>query len=136
MNDGDIMLVDNYLNFIQESPSKSWVWKTGSVEGDYLETFAKKIAPPLLKTVTAIGIIFSAYTIYKNFLSHAARMCRGSDDKDKCMHQFKIKALKTEIDFLKSRAKECSKSKTPERCHNSISQKVKDLENKLKKSLG
>jgi hypothetical protein len=128
MSNGDIMLVDTYLNFIQESA-------IDPAEKDYLEKIGNKMVP-LLKTVTAIGIIFSAYTIYKNFLSHAARMCRGSDDKDKCMHQFKIKALKTEIDFLKSRAKECSKSKTPERCHNSISQKVKDLENKLKKSLG
>jgi len=80
----------------------------------------------------AAGIIaFTAAKIYQNYLSKAARSCSGKPDKVACMRDFKNKALRMQMDKLKSGIGVCRKAKNSNNCKKSLQAKIGKLQIKI-----
>jgi len=77
-------------------------------------------------------VIYAGYKIYKNYLSKAAKSCKGAPDKSACMKQFKNKAVQAQISQLRSGAGKCAKSKDPAKCKAAIQAKISSLQGKMK----
>jgi len=93
----------------------------------------------MLRNRTIAGVVLAAiivsvgYKIYKNFLSKAAKACKGKkgEDKSKCMKVYKGKALTEEIKAMTSLMKECSKTKHPDKCRRKIQNKINEKKKKI-----
>ena len=87
--------------------------------------------------VILAGALYASYKIYKNYLSKAAKSCKGKSGKDKqlCMKQFKITAVKAQISQLRNSMAACSKTENPQLCKQKIQNKIETLEMALKKKL-
>lgn len=78
--------------------------------------------------------IYIAKRIYKKYLSQAARACKSAKDKNKCMRDFKIKALEKEIEYLKSKKVYCSKTSNPEACKKLFDKKIQKKHDEIIKT--
>ena len=78
------------------------------------------------------GIIYGGYKVYKNYLSKAAKACKGSGNKKVCMDKYKNKALKAQISSMQSKLSTCSKDKDPAKCKMKIQTKIENLKSKIK----
>lgn len=91
-----------------------------------------------LMTIGVIGIV-AAFTaasvfVYKQYMSKAAKACKGSDNKKLCMAEYKVKALKAKAKTLaKNATVHCKKSKNPEKCYALTKQKLHKIQMSLKK---
>ena len=98
------------------------IQESGNLGIDYMDT---------MNIVNNVGmgaaLILIAHTLYKRLLSKAAKSCQGlsSGAKDVCIQKFKIHAIESEINFLKSRISQCKKEKKPEKCKNKVNQRIR-----------
>jgi len=78
-------------------------------------------------------LLYASYKLYKNFLSKAARACKGKSGADKkiCMNMFKIKALQTQIRDLQQASKTCSSTSNIAKCKKLLSKKIDKLNKKI-----
>jgi len=83
----------------------------------------------LVAAATAIS-----YGVYKDYLSKAAKACKGKSglEKQECMVKYKKKALQKRIEVLKKGLIDCKKTNKPDKCK----KKVQDQINREKKKLG
>lgn len=84
----------------------------------------KKVTGGLTAVAGAAAIAYGAYQLYKNYLSQAARACKGKPDKAACMKQFKDKAQKAKVAKLQQGMATCAKSKNPDSCKKTLAAKI------------
>lgn len=72
-------------------------------------------------------------TIWKQYLTKAARACRGLSglEKKSCMVKFKRQAVKKQISVAASNKSKCAKTKNPGICSNKLDGKIRKLKAKL-----
>jgi len=82
-----------------------------------------------LSIATAIS-----YKVYKQYLTKAAKACKGNRgiEKEVCMIKHKKKATQKKIEVLKKAVKDCEKTNNVGKCK----KKVQDQINREKKKLG
>jgi hypothetical protein len=83
----------------------------------------------------ALAITLAA-KVYKNYLSKAARACKGKKgpDKQQCMRKAKIEAQKQKVMSLtKAQGTVCKKNKNPEKCVAKLKLKIAKEKIKMKK---
>ena len=78
--------------------------------------------------------IFGAYKTYKRFFSKAAKACKGSQDRNACLKQYKVKAVQAQISDLKAASGKCGASKDPGKCKASIGNKIQKLQVKAQRA--
>lgn len=85
--------------------------------------------------VLALIVLKSAHYIYQNLLSRAQKACEGKvgQEKKECLRNFKIGALKAQIQALEKGKVKCKKSKDPKACVSKINEKIKKVKVKLSK---
>jgi len=83
--------------------------------------------------VMALIVLKSAHYIYKNLVAWSQKACKDKvgPEKEKCLRNFKIKALKAQIQALKKGKAKCKRTKSPEKCVHKIDMKIQKLKNKL-----
>ncbi len=65
-----------------------------------LKTAAKAAGDVGMVVAGAAAVIYAGYKIYQQYMSKAAKACRGNPDKKACMIKFEIRAKKAEIDKM------------------------------------
>ena len=80
--------------------------------------------------VGAAALAYAAYKIYKNFLSKAARECKGAADKKECMRKYKIKGLQAQKSKLSGALGGCKDAK----CKASLQKKIAGIDAKISKA--
>jgi len=123
MND---ILLDNYLDTIQEDASWMQNFKLGDtrdIPGGAGQVVKFGI---LAAAITALG-----YKVYKSYISKASRSCKSRPDKEKCMKEYKQKAIIQQIRMLQKNKKYCNKSSNPHKCANKVDKKIISLKDKL-----
>jgi hypothetical protein len=123
--------------FLNEAKVK--VGLTGASPSQYWKQFyGQKLNVPTSNTTKAVGaavvvalIVTGAYQVYKHYMSKAARSCKGSDNKKACMAKFKSDAVKAQIKAMNSKMGACAKSKNPEKCRKSVTNKIAKLKSKI-----
>jgi hypothetical protein len=103
----------------------------------YVETLDKIVRAIKIVgySVLVIVLLLVGHKIYKRFFSDAAQSCRNSDNKNVCMIHFRIKAIKAEITYLKSRIGYCNKSTNPQKCKQKILERIRKKERQISKLL-
>ena len=78
-------------------------------------------------------VITASYTIYKRFLSKAARGCSkfGGQAKTSCMIKYKRDALKAQIAKLNGGKAKCANTKDRAKCVQKLDKKVQSVRAKL-----
>lgn len=71
--------------------------------------------------------------LYKNLISQTARACATAQDKEECVHKYKIKALNAQIQKLMADLPLCRTAKNSDKCVTSINKKINNLKFKLRK---
>lgn len=99
----------------------------GQAAGQMVKGGGKILAP----IAAAAGAIYAGAKAYQNFMSKAARACKGSEDKSACMKGFKQKAIKHQISTIQAGYTKCNAAKNPEKCKATIAKKVGKLKGKL-----
>jgi len=92
-----------------------------------LQTIAVGVAGGAAATIIA----FAANKIYQNFLSKAAKVCKGKPEKAACMRSYKNKALTMKIAKLRSGMSTCNKAKNADACKKSLQKKIGKLQSKV-----
>lgn len=78
-------------------------------------------------TALAALLGFIAYKVYQNYLSKAAQSCKDNPNKAECIENFKKKAKLIQIQQLQKGLAQCAKSKDPDKCRQSIVNKINKL---------
>lgn len=83
-------------------------------------------------TILVAALSYGGYWTYKNYLSKAARSCSGKkgSDKEICMKEFKMKAIKAQIADLKKGSAACIKAKDKDECKKQLAIKIAKLQKK------
>ncbi len=92
----------------------------------------QEVDPTLLAisaTSAAFGITNMAFRLYKDYFSKAARKCKDLPAREKsvCMVKAKLDAKKQQLNEIKKKSAECSKTKNPTKCRGKLSEKVKKI---------
>jgi hypothetical protein len=82
----------------------------------------------------AAMIAFAAAKLYQQYLSKAAKACKGRPDKVACMKGYKTKALGMRIQKLRSGMSTCNKAKNSENCKKSLQAKITKIQLKIDKT--
>ena len=90
-----------------------------------------KIVVGMTAGAGAAMIAFAAAKLYQQYLSKAAKACKGRPDKVACMKGFKQKALSIRIDKLRSGMGQCNKAKNSENCKKSLQAKITKVQKKI-----
>ena len=94
---------------------------------------AKGVGKMLGTAAVTAAAIFAGNKIYKNYLSKAARACKGQGaEKAACMQNYRNQGIKAKIAAVNSGAAKCANTKNPEKCKAAIAKKVSALQSKLK----
>lgn len=83
-----------------------------------------------IATVAAgpLGLItYGAYKVFQRYMTKAGSACRKAIDRRACRKQYKINALKMQINALRSGMSKCAQAKKPEKCKASIEKKIAQL---------
>jgi hypothetical protein len=121
-----------------EKDLEEFIHSMGKVIGDeFIETVDRtvRVIRIIGFSVLVFVLIFVGHKIYKRFFSDAAQSCRNSDNKNVCMINFRIKAIKAEITYLKSRIGYCNKSTNPQKCKQKILERIRKKERQISKEL-
>jgi hypothetical protein len=99
--------------------ARKFVVKTGKSIGKH----------PIKTGLGVAGAGLAAYTgasLYKNYLSGAARACAGKvgPDKAKCMAKFKREAAQVRLEYLKSFMPTCEELGNPQLCKKMIKEQI------------
>jgi hypothetical protein len=118
-----------------EDKRNEYEYEFQKLYGEYAED---EIENATMSKILAVGWIITAAVIlgnklYKQYLSQAARICKNAPNKEKCMEEFKKKAIQAEIAQLEKAKTYCTKSKNPQECINKLNQEIQKNKEKLKK---
>jgi hypothetical protein len=91
----------------------------------------KKVGTALGAAAIVAAATAAAYTIYKKFMSKAAKECRGASNKQECMDKYRKSAVQAQIKTLQSQKNRCAQAKDPAKCRLKIDAKISKLSNKL-----
>ncbi len=116
----------NKINSLKKTATKTYKQGVNAAKDN-------PVAGALTAAASISAIVYAAHMIYKNFLSTAAKACKGKPDKVACMRQYKSKALRLKIDKLKSGLGRCAKAKNVENCKKSLQSKIKKTQEKIAK---
>jgi len=130
-------LPPNKRNNILPPPKRVQITPNKSPGQRATDNFLDKLNSPIYYVkgaLLAIFLIASAYKIYQNYFSKAAQACKGKSgsEKDKCMKDFRNKAVVKQIQFLESGKSKCNKSNDPNGCRKKVQEKITKLKFKLK----
>jgi len=92
-----------------------------------------KIAVGITAGAAISIIIFAAEKIHQNYLSKAAKICKGKPEKIACIRQFKNKAMRMRIEKLRSGMSSCNKAKNSDTCKKSLQSQISKLQVKADK---
>ncbi|MFW9871856.1 MAG: hypothetical protein ACFFG0_02055 [Candidatus Thorarchaeota archaeon] len=93
-----------------------------------------KSGTPVAALVMAALVILVASRAYKKYFSEAAKACKGKGSKEliqKCVKQYKLKALKAQLMELQSSIKACDTTKKPDKCRKAINKKIMKIKQKI-----
>lgn len=101
---------------------------------DYLDFYLQEIqeeepieeVSPLLAAFSAAGLLMSAYNIYKQYFTRAARACKDLPPREKgvCMWNWKLKGKQKEYMALKQGMAKCGQN---EKCKMKIGAKLQKV---------
>lgn len=80
-----------------------------------------------MAAAAAVALALAAgYKIYRDYLSKAARACKGKkgDDLVNCRSEFKKKAQRAKVAALQKSMSKCAKTKDPNACKNKLRAKI------------
>ena len=88
----------------------------------------QEFEPVTMAFLSIIGLTLTATRLYKDFFTQAALRCRdlSSNEKDLCLLQSKIFALKKKSTSLTTGLSKCSKTKNPSDCITKLKGKIQD----------
>lgn len=94
---------------------------------DYLENIQEAI--PLMLAFTAASLSMSAFSIYKQYLTRAARSCKDLPTKEKaiCMLRYKVQGKKAQLSKLNGSVPKCNKTKDAELCKQKLLNKARKV---------
>jgi hypothetical protein len=92
-----------------------------------------------LSTLTTVGIALPiaaaivkiAKYVYEKKFSQAAKACRTSPDTDRCIKEYKIRALTDQINALRSSLPKCTQARDPNACSTKIQKEIVSTMKKL-----
>lgn len=118
--------------------ARSAVQKGSKAASELAADTAKKAATNKIVVGATAGaaaamIAFAAAKLYQQYLSKAAKACKGRPDKSACMKGFKTKALSIRIGKLRSGMSACNKAKNSENCKKSLQAKITKVQSKIDK---
>jgi len=94
---------------------------------DKVQTYLDKIQQEQVALVLSVGgLLMTAYRLYKDYLTRAARACANLDPKEKrlCMLRFKIDGKRRQLTALTSLLSKCRQTKKPDECVDKLRQKI------------
>jgi len=91
-----------------------------------------KFMRPLGMLFDVMFIFDIANSVYKRFLSKAAKACKGSPDRKMCIRRYTAKAKLAQINALKSKIGLCARDKDPNRCRQKVLTKIENLKADIK----
>lgn len=89
---------------------------------------------PTLMAISATSLLMSAYKLYKEYLTKAARECETMEGRDKtlCMTKYKMEATRAQMEKLRKGLSKCEEAKYPQKCRQKLQQKIEKLQGKYK----
>ena len=71
-------------------------------------------------------VLAASYKVYRDYLSKAAKACKGKQGADKrnCMSEFKKKARKAKVMAMQKNISKCSRTKNPSECKRKLQAKI------------
>jgi len=103
-------------------------------EMDKVEAYLDKIQQEQIALVLSIGgLLMTAYRLYKDYLTRAARACANLDPKEKrlCMLKYKIDGKRKQLATLTSLVAKCRQTKNPDECLDKLRQKIESCRQQL-----
>ena len=107
---------------------------------DILEQYLDKLENEKLDEVATpfivLGAISAAFSIsnmafrtYQDYFSKAARACRELPAREKslCMVKAKLDGKQQQLNVIKRRSNECSKTRNPPKCRSKLAEKIRKL---------
>lgn len=84
--------------------------------------------------LSAISILQTAFKLYKDYFTKAARECKDLPEKEKaiCMLKANMTAKNAQLQKLKQSMAQCQKTKDPEKCKEKISGRMMKISNQVK----
>ena len=101
---------------------------------DKVQTYLDKIQQEQIMLVLSVGgLLMTAYRLYKDYLTKAARACANLDPKEKrlCMLKYKIDGKRKQLVTLTSLLSKCRQTKNPDECLNKLRQKIEVCKQQL-----
>ena len=94
---------------------------------DYLESIQEAI--PLMLAFTAASLSMTAFNIYKQYLTRAARSCKDLPPKEKgiCMLRYKLQGKKAQLSKLNGSMGKCNRGRKPELCKQKLVNKAQKV---------
>jgi hypothetical protein len=87
-----------------------------------------------MKKITLItAIIIVSNKLYRDYFSISGRACKGRFglDREKCIKDFKRKALQERKRYIQSKMQECQKSENPEECISRLNKEINSINAKI-----
>lgn len=104
--------------------------------GPLLDKYLDEIqeVAPIMLAVSAASLSMTAFNLYKQHLTKAARACKDLTPREKsiCMLRFKMSGKKLQLAKLKDGMTKCNKSKNPKSCKQSLVNKAKKVGEEIK----
>jgi len=98
-----------------------------------LPFYKTKTAKLIGTTVLVAAIIALAYKIYKKYYNKGiCDKIKDPEQKELCLKKQRVIAFIAQKQVLENMKKECVKSLNPEACKNSLDEKIRDLDSKIK----
>jgi hypothetical protein len=122
---------------------KLWFLKRAYLNGqevrelEKITTLHKKSAIIISGVAFASMVIYTSYQIYRDTNSKYKKICGNKKgiEKDRCILQNRIKALKNKLDFLNGATIKCNKTKDPVKCKDKLDEEILKTREKLKQKL-
>ena len=103
-------------------------------EMDKVQTYLDKIQQEQVTLALSVGgLLMTAYRLYKDYLTKAARVCANLDPKEKrlCMLKYKIDGKRKQLTTLTSLVTKCRQTRNPDECLNKLRQKIEACRQQL-----
>jgi len=101
---------------------------------DKVQAYLDKIQQEQMMLVLSVsGLLMTAYRLYKDYLTRAARACANLDPKEKrlCMLRFKIDGKRRQLAALRSLLTKCRQTRKPDECVDKLRQKIETCRQQL-----
>ncbi len=134
INEGWLDSGDNMMKLSQQTNSMNPIVAIKAAYKLAGPDAAKMVAKSFIPhTILVAAIIGASIVLYKQYMTKAARACKGKVDKSRCMVQYKMKAYAEQIKKLKTDSGLCKKDKNPTKCSNKIKGKINSINQKIQK---